>query len=60
MEELLAGLHAGNHALAVEVARMPELIRGYGHVKARHLLAVRAQWDALMARWRQVPPSVAD
>jgi indolepyruvate ferredoxin oxidoreductase len=50
--ELLAGLTVDNHTLAVEIARLPEQIRGYGHVKARHLAAVRPQWEALRARWR--------
>ncbi|MBL8349416.1 MAG: indolepyruvate ferredoxin oxidoreductase family protein [Burkholderiaceae bacterium] len=50
--ELLAGLSAGNLAAAVEVARLPEEIRGYGPVKARHLAAVRPKWDRLMAQWR--------
>src|SRR5262249_46356801 len=33
VEELLAGLSAGNHATAVALASLPEQIRGYGHVK---------------------------
>ncbi len=53
VEELLAGLDAGRLALAVEIASIPEEIRGYGHVKARHLEAARGKWDALMARWRR-------
>jgi indolepyruvate ferredoxin oxidoreductase len=52
IEELLAGLNATNHALAVEIARLPEQIRGYGHVKARHLAAVRPLWAERMASWR--------
>ena len=50
--ELLATLNAGNRALAAEIARIPEDIRGYGHVKERHLKAARPKWAALMARWR--------
>jgi indolepyruvate ferredoxin oxidoreductase len=52
VEELLRGLNAGNHALAVEIARIPEEIRGYGHVKERHLAAAREKWERLMAQWR--------
>ncbi|MEJ7930369.1 indolepyruvate ferredoxin oxidoreductase family protein [Ramlibacter sp. AN1015] len=52
IEEVLAGLHAGNHALAVEIARIPEQIRGFGHVKERHLAPARSRWQALMAQWR--------
>jgi indolepyruvate ferredoxin oxidoreductase len=38
--------------LALEIARIPEEIRGYGHVKARHLAAARTKWDGLMQQWR--------
>ncbi len=51
--ELLASLNAGNLAAAAEIARVPEEIRGYGHVKNRHIAAVRPKWDRLMAQWRQ-------
>ena len=39
-------------ALAAEIARIPEEIRGYGHVKLRHLQAARPKWQALVQRWR--------
>ena len=39
-------------ALATEIARIPEDIRGYGHVKERHLAAARAKWERLMMQWR--------
>jgi indolepyruvate ferredoxin oxidoreductase len=52
VEELLAALAAGNHALAVEIAGLPEKIRGYGHVKARNLAAVRPEWQRLLLQWR--------
>ena len=50
--ELLQGLTAERLAQAVEIARIPEEIRGYGHVKERHLAAARPKWAALMAAWR--------
>ena len=56
IEELLAGLNASNLALAVQIARIPEDIRGYGHVKERHLKAARPKWDGLMAQWRGGQP----
>ena len=52
IEELLADLTAENHATAVEVARIPELIRGYDHVKARHLEEARLKWAGLMQSFR--------
>lgn len=36
LEEILAVLDAANHAEAVELAALPELIRGYGPVRKRH------------------------
>ena len=53
IEELLRGLNAGNLNAAAEIARLPEDIRGFGHVKARHLAAVRPKWQRLMAQWRE-------
>ncbi|MDO9483527.1 MAG: indolepyruvate ferredoxin oxidoreductase family protein, partial [Hydrogenophaga sp.] len=55
IEEILHGLNAGNHAAAVDVARIPELIKGYGHVKARHLVMAQQQWTAALAAFRQPP-----
>ncbi len=52
IDEVLAGLDVARLPLAVEIARLPEGIRGYGHVKARHLARVRLQWAALMEQWR--------
>ncbi|RZJ12358.1 MAG: indolepyruvate ferredoxin oxidoreductase family protein [Rubrivivax sp.] len=53
IEAILArGLTAERLALATDIARIPEEIRGYGHVKERHLHAARARWDGLMAQWR--------
>ena len=52
VEELLRTLAAANLALAVDIARIPEDIRGYGHVKERHLKAARPKWAALLAEWR--------
>jgi indolepyruvate ferredoxin oxidoreductase len=51
VERLVGALDAGNHSLAVEIARLPEQIKGFGHVKARHLAAVRPKWTALMQQW---------
>ena len=52
IDEVLASLNAGNLALAAEIARIPEDIRGYGYVKNRHLAAARPKWAALMSEWR--------
>jgi len=52
IDEVLRSLNAGNLPLAVDIARIPEDIRGYGHVKDRHLAGARPKWAALMAEWR--------
>lgn len=52
IDEVLRGLNAGNHKLAIAIASIPEDIRGYGHVKDRHLAAARPKWAALMNEWR--------
>jgi len=41
-----------NHALAVGLAAIPEKIRGFGHVKARHLVAAKADEAALLEQFR--------
>jgi indolepyruvate ferredoxin oxidoreductase len=51
MEQVLTSLDAGNHALALEIARIPEQVKGYGHVRERNLAAARTQWEGLMAQW---------
>ncbi len=55
IDEVLKGLNARNLPLAIDIARIPEDIRGYGHVKERHLTAARAKWQGLLAQWRGVP-----
>ncbi|HUD40728.1 MAG TPA: indolepyruvate ferredoxin oxidoreductase family protein [Dokdonella sp.] len=52
IDELLAGLDRDSHALAVDIASVPELIRGYGHVKERHLADALKRQDDLLTAWR--------
>lgn len=52
IDELLAGLDRDNHALAVDIASVPEHIRGYGHVKERHFENAMKRQDDLLAAWR--------
>jgi indolepyruvate ferredoxin oxidoreductase len=44
IDQLLAGLTEGNHGLAVEIAALPDMIRGYEHIK---LGTVRAYHEKL-------------
>jgi len=50
--ELATGLRADNRDAALKLAQLAEGVRGYGHVKAAGMAALEAQWDALMARYR--------
>jgi indolepyruvate ferredoxin oxidoreductase len=52
MEEIMAGLNPGNHALAVEIAALPMQIRGFGHVKEKNRVAAKECEAMLLARFR--------
>ena len=56
VRELIAKLDASNHGLAVTLASLPEKVRGYGHVKAKSLEAVQADWAKGLAAWRGGAP----
>ena len=59
IEEVMLGFSPERQALALEIARIPDKIKGYGHVKERHLKVARLQWDGLMLAWRS-PASVGE
>jgi indolepyruvate ferredoxin oxidoreductase len=48
IDSLLGSLDGATHARAVEIARVPESIKGFGHVKERNLQAARLQWKQLL------------
>ncbi|PZR96170.1 MAG: indolepyruvate ferredoxin oxidoreductase family protein [Stutzerimonas stutzeri] len=50
--EILGKLSPQNHALCVALAAIPEKIRGFGHVKERHLTAAKAEEADLLKRLR--------
>jgi len=51
LDEVLAGLAPDNHPIAVGLAAIPEKIRGFGHVKQRHLTAAKADEAALLEQF---------
>jgi indolepyruvate ferredoxin oxidoreductase len=61
-DQILPLMTADNHALAQQIARVPERIRGYGHVKLGNLATGRAQWRVLLDRWhgREAEPPARD
>ena len=43
--------------LACDIARIAQDIRGYGHVKERHLKAAQQTFEGLLAQWKDMSPS---
>jgi indolepyruvate ferredoxin oxidoreductase len=58
LDEVLAALTPDNHHLAVGLAVIPEKIRGFGHVKQRHLAAAKADEAALFEQFRTGSPAL--
>ena len=54
--KLSRALAPHNHSLAVELAQIPEHIRGYGHVKDRHVVAAKKKEAELLAAFRAAKP----
>jgi indolepyruvate ferredoxin oxidoreductase len=54
--ELCARLSPENHALAIDLASIPEQIRGYGHVKEEHLRKAKAREAELLRKFRADAP----
>jgi indolepyruvate ferredoxin oxidoreductase len=52
LAEIMVKLTPENHHLAVALAAIPEKIRGFGHVKQRHLTAAKAEEAALLEQFR--------
>jgi indolepyruvate ferredoxin oxidoreductase len=46
---LLAELTPQNHALAIQIASLPEEIRGYGYIKLKSIAAARSKRDELLS-----------
>jgi indolepyruvate ferredoxin oxidoreductase len=55
--ELLERLDRDNHKLAVEIASTPEHIRGFGHVKRRHLGEAKKKEAELLVAFRAARPA---
>ena len=51
VSQLLETLDVSNYALALEIITLPEIVRGYGHVKQATLEKARSQKTVLMDRF---------
>ncbi len=57
MTGIAARLSGENRPLAIEIASVPEHIRGFGHVKVRHMALAREARAQLLARFGEVKES---
>ena len=53
MIEVMTRLDHDNHARAIDIASLPERIRGFGHVKERHIAEFREREEGLLEAFRQ-------
>jgi indolepyruvate ferredoxin oxidoreductase len=56
LDEVAAKLDAANYAAAVQLASVPDEIRGYGHVKERNVKAAKALEEKLLQAFRNPKP----
>jgi indolepyruvate ferredoxin oxidoreductase len=56
LDEIASKLNAANHATAVQLASVPDEIRGYGHVKERSLEAAKKLEASLLQQFRSPQP----
>jgi len=59
IDSVLAGLDQDNHAMAVQIAAVPEAMRGFGHVKEKNVKAAKAREASLLAAYRMPPTARA-
>ena len=52
IREILEKLSPQNYAVGVDLASIPEYIRGYGHVKERHVKDAKMREAALLVQFR--------
>lgn len=59
IEEFSTSLTAENLSFAIDLARVPEMIRGYGHVKERNMHEAHVRQTALLVNYRKHSPGGA-
>ncbi len=52
VDSLLATLDQNNHGLAVQIASVPETMRGFGHIKEKNVEASKSREASLLASYR--------
>ena len=56
VEEIVLNLDRSNHEAAIELAAIPDQIRGYGHVRERYLASARPRQATLLEDFRHRRP----
>ncbi|TXL81691.1 indolepyruvate ferredoxin oxidoreductase family protein [Vineibacter terrae] len=61
ISDVIGALSPQNHAMAVQIAALPDQIRGFGHVKEKNLAKVKEREANLLAAFRKpaAPPALA-
>lgn len=59
VEELLGSLSPDRLPLAIQLAELPERIRGFGHIKTRNMAWAAQQRKQLLVQWRAAPANAA-
>ena len=59
LEELISGLKPGNYETAVQLAEIPEQIRGFDVVKKRHVEVAEKNRKELLERFRTVEDNIS-
>ena len=57
LEALCQALSLDQRPLAIKIANVPQMIRGFGHVKSQSLEKATAERVALWQEWNQTPGS---
>ncbi len=52
IDSVLATLDQTNHAMAVQIAAVPETMRGFGHIKEKNVKAAKEREASLLASYR--------
>jgi indolepyruvate ferredoxin oxidoreductase len=58
LQELLQNLTPANHALATEIASLPDKIRGYGYIRERSIVSTKQEEAALLEKIRKGDNSI--
>ena len=53
VEMVLTGINDGNHQYGLRLLQLPEIVKGYGHIKAGNIQRYQASRVQLISKFRQ-------